>query len=58
MCMTKKEFLRLALLFTATNEKFASLNIYVWTNTLREHVSALLTLAEELKVIDEPDKPP
>lgn len=57
--MTRKKFAGLALLFIAANEKFASAEVdYTWTNTLRKSCKALLKVAEEFGVIDEPDDPP
>lgn len=57
--MTKKEFLRLALLFTAANSNFGSMCKHTWGKTLREAVNKLLELAEEYNVIDdEPEQPP
>ena len=57
--MIKNEFLRWAMLFTAANSKFASIDSFTWTKTIKEKTMALLRLAQDLKLIeDEPDKPP
>lgn len=57
--MTTKTFQRLALLFLAANEKFSAAADWVWSNTLKEKVKTITSVAKELQLIDdEPDKPP
>lgn len=57
--MTTKTFQRLALLFLAANEKFSAVSDWVWEDTLKKKVSAITSLAKELRLLDdEPDKPP
>ena len=57
--MTTKTFQRLALLFLAANEKFSAASDWVWEDTLKKKVSAITSLAKELRLLDdEPDKPP
>lgn len=57
--MTTKTFQRLALLFLAANEKFSAAADWVWSNTLKEKVKTITSVARELQLIDdEPDKPP
>lgn len=57
--MTRKVFLRWALLFLASNEKYSSIDSQTWCFTLKFKAKALLNLAEELNLIDdEPEQPP
>ena len=57
--MTKKVFLRWALLFLSANYQFSAMNSYIWIKTIREKTMELFGLAQELNIIDdEPDKPP
>ena len=57
--MTTKTFQRLALLFLAANEKFSAVSDWVWEDTLKKKVSAITSLAKELRLLDdEPDKLP
>ncbi len=57
--MTKKVFLRGALLFLASNEKFASIDNSTWRDTIKYKANTLFTLAKEMQLIDdEPEQPP
>lgn len=57
--MTRKVFLRWALLFLATNEKFSSIDSHTWRDTLKYKAKTLVSLAEELNLIDdETEQPP
>lgn len=57
--MTKKVFLRWALLFIAANSKFASICSSAWIDTIKGKADALFRLAKEMQLIDdEPEQPP
>ena len=57
--MTKKVFLRWALLFIAANSKFASICSSAWIDTIKGKADVLFRLAKEMQLIDdEPEQPP
>lgn len=56
--MTKRTFQRLALLFLAANSKFSHEAGWVWSNELKEKVSAITSIAQQLQLLDEETEPP